>query len=115
MKGISDVSARAAYIKSAKGGRVRSAKKTKNSSYLELLTLNAERSRLAQEKANLLKICFTAEAKMERIQKRLEEIGAKMLSISQRIHEEEEAEKMESPQPEEKLPKKKWQAVAADY
>ena len=115
MKGISDVSARVTYIKSAKGGRVCSAPKTKNSSYLELFTLNIERSRLAQEKANLLKIRFTSDAKMEHIQKKLEEIGAQMLSVSQRIHEEEEAEKMESPQPEEKLPGKRWQAVAADY
>jgi len=87
MKGITDVSAGTVEVKSARGSRVRSAPKSKSSSYLEIFTANVERIRLVQEQENLGKRQFQIEARMARNQKRLADIQTKMQSILQRTQE----------------------------
>ena len=114
MKGITDVSAGASQVKSARGGKVFSAPKTKNSSYLDLFILSIERTRLSQGQANLEKRQSQIKAKMERNQKRLAEIGAE-LRIKARQVEEAEVEKVAALPPEAKPPSKKWQTVAVEY
>lgn len=114
MKGITDVSTGASQVKSARGGKVFSAPKTKISFYLDLFTLSIERSRLSQEQANLEKRQSQIKTKMERNQKRLDEIRAELLIRAKRV-EEEEVEKLASSPPEAKPPSRKWQTVAVEY
>lgn len=114
MKGITDVSAGASQVKSAKGGKVFSAPKTKNSFYLDLFTLSIERARLGQEQANLEKRQSQIKAKMERNHKRLDEISAEMRLIARRV-EGEEVNKATASSPEAKPTNKRWQTLAVRY
>ena len=114
MNGITDVSAGTVEVKSARGSRVRSAPKSKSSSYLEIFTINIERIRLLQEQENLEKRQFQIEARMARNQKRLADIQTKMQSVLQRTQESEASAAEISP-PKMKLPSKRWKTVSLDY
>ncbi|GEM_PF-4049086 len=114
MKGITDVPAGAVDVKSARGSRVRSAPKSKSSSYLEIFTANIERIRLVQEQENLRKRQFQIEARMAINQKRLADIQTKMESILQRTQEQEVRATEISPS-NMKLPSERWKTVSLDY
>jgi len=114
MKSITDVSAGTVEVKSARGSRVRSAPKSKSSSYLEIFTANVERIRLVQEQENLGKRQFQIEARMARNKKRLADIQTKMQSILQRTQEREVKATEISPS-NVKLPSKRWKTVSLDY
>jgi hypothetical protein len=114
MKGISDVLGGTRQAKSARGGQLRSAPKTKNSMYLELFTMNMERFRLNQEQASLGRRQSQIEAKMRRNQNRLNEIEGEIRSRAERILQEKALEPTVSP-PEKKDNRKGWQTIAADY
>jgi len=114
MKGITDVSAGNAELKSAKGSRVSSAPKSKSSSYLQIFTINIERIRLLQEQENLRRRQFQIEAKLAVNQKRLADIQTKMTSVLQRTQESEVRATEISPS-KMKLPSKRWKTVSLDY
>lgn len=113
-KGITDTPATMTLVKSAKGGRLRSAPKTEANSYLDLFVAHVERLRLSQEQTNLGKRKAQIETRMRRNQKRLDEISAALRSGAQRVVDEETAETPVS-RPADELPSKKWRTVAADY
>ena len=114
IKGISDTSATVTLVKSARGGRLRSAPETEASSYLDLFTAHVERLRLRQEQANLGKRRAQIETRMKRNQKRLDEIGARLRVGAQGIIDEEDGETGISV-PAAGPPPKSWRTVAADY
>jgi len=114
MRGITDVSAGTVQVKSAKGGKVRSAPRGGNSSYLDIFLLNVERIRLNQEQANLNKRRSHIDARMERNQKKLDEIRAQMQLMGQCI-QEKEAEEVSGSRPKVRLPSKRWQTMPAEY
>lgn len=114
MKGITDVLAGTVHIKSAMGGRIRSAPKMKTTSYLDPFTANIERLKLEQEQANLAKRRSQIDARMEQNQRRLAEISAQMQMIAQSVSEEENKKSPVS-QRGRRVPPKKWRTMPAHY
>lgn len=114
MKGISDTAVGASYVKSARGGKIRSAPKSKHSSYLDLFSLAIERNRLTQEQANLGKRRSQIEVRMERNQTRLDEIRCQLQAMGECIRDEE-SKRPAASQPNVKLPSKRWRTVSANY
>ncbi|MDD5094845.1 MAG: hypothetical protein PHV74_10770 [Dehalococcoidia bacterium] len=117
MKGITDVAAGATRVKSARGGKLLSAPRTKNTSYLDLFSLQIERSRLNQEAVNLNKRRGQIEGKLAIIQKRLEEIREAMLLSARKITDEEskEAQASDEKPAASKPPSKNWRAMPMEY
>jgi len=110
MKGITDICAGAANIKTARSIRVRSAPKSKDSTYLDLFLLNKEKARLKQEQYVLGK-------RQEQNRKRLEEVEAAIELAAMSARElEGNLERGESLPSKAKLPPgKKWHTMPLSY
>jgi len=109
MKSISDLSTGADDIPSARGGRLRCAPKSKESSYVDMLILHKKQARLKKEQQQL-------EKKRERNQQQLGEISDEMEKAKRNIDElEMEKSGEEAPKVKREKPVQKWQTMTLDY
>jgi len=109
MKSITDLSRGADDIPSARGGRLRCAPKSKESSYVDLLILHKKQIRLNKERQQL-------EKKMERNQQQLGDISDEIWKAKKNIEElEMEASGEQPPKIKRGKPARKWQTVTVDY
>ena len=110
MKSISDLSSGADNIKSAKGGKLHSAPKSKETAYMDMFILHKKQARLEKEKQQLGK-------RSERNQQQLAEISDEMEQAKKSVDELEMENKDEVSKvsPKKKKPGKKWQTITLDY
>jgi len=109
MKSISDLSSGAGNIKSAKGGKLRSAPKSEGTVYMDMFMLHKKEVRLKKEKEQLAK-------RSGRSQQQLAEIADEMQQAKKNIDElEMEKNGEEATKVRRKKPAKKWQTMTLDY
>jgi len=109
VKGISDLSSGADNIKSAKGGKLRSAPKSEETAYMDMFILHKKQARLKKMEQQLGK-------RTERNQQQLGEISDEMQQAKKSVAKlEMEKSGEEAPKVRQKKPAKKWQTVPLDY
>jgi len=109
MKSISDLSSGADNIKSARGGKLRSAPHSKETSYIDMFLLRKKQVREEKEQRRL-------ERRKKRGQGQLAEISHEMQQAKKNIDElEMERSGEEAPKVSPKKPAKKWQTMTLDY
>jgi len=106
MKSISDLSSGADNVKSARGAKLRSAPKSKETSYMDMFILHKKLARLKKEKQQLGQ-------RNERNQQQFAEISDEMEQAKKNIDELERGE--EAPKVSPRKPAKKWQTMTLDY
>jgi len=109
MKGISGLSSGADNVKSARGGKLRSAPKSEGTAYMDMFILHKKLGRLKKEKQQLGK-------RNGRNQQQFAEIADEMEQAKKSIDKlEMERSGEEAPKVRRKKPAKKWQTMTLDY